>query len=138
MASDLANAGPRVGCGAVILRGSRVFLLRRARAPEAGCWGIAGGKVDPFETVPDAVRREVEEETGLTLQHIDLICVVDQIDRATGDHWVSPAYLAEAFTGEPRNCEPEKHTAIGWFELDDLPQPLTVATVTALAALRGR
>jgi ADP-ribose pyrophosphatase YjhB (NUDIX family) len=120
-----------------ILRGSSILLLRRVREPEAGCWGIPGGKVDAFEAVPNAVRREVQEETGLVVSDIELLCLVDQIDRDRGEHWVSPAYLAKAFTGEPRNCEPEKHTAIGWFELDDPPQPLTVAAVTALAALRG-
>ena len=139
MASESASVGPRVGCGIAILKGwSSILLLRRAGEPEAGCWGIPGGKVDAFETVPDAVRREVEEETGLVVSEIELLCVVDQIDRDRGEHWVAPAYLARSFTGEARICEPAKHTGLGWFDLDDLPHPLTVATVTALAALRAR
>ena len=132
------SAVPRVGCGAVILRGSTILLLRRVNAPEAGAWGIPGGKVDPFETVPDAVRREVEEETGLRLGQLELLCVVDQIDRREREHWVAPAYLSVTFTGEARIREPAKHSGLEWFGLDALPQPLTTPTVVALAALRAR
>ena len=61
-----ADAGlPRVGCGAAIVRNGRILLVRRKRMPEADHWGLPGGKVDPFETVPAAVVREVREELGI-------------------------------------------------------------------------
>ena len=129
---------PRVGAGAVILKGGAILLLQRATDPEAGAWGIPGGKVDPFETVPDAVRREIEEETALRLGALELLCVTDMIDRDAGYHWVAPAYLALAFEGEPRICEPAKHSGLGWFDLDALPAPLTAPTLGALDALRAR
>jgi 8-oxo-dGTP diphosphatase len=139
MAADpIGGPEPRVGCGAVILQDDAILLLRRVRPPEADCWGIPGGKVHPYEPVPDAVRREIEEETGLRLGALDLLCVVDQIDRVEGAHWVAPAYLALAFEGEPRNCEPDKHSGIGWFSLNALPQRLTTPTRVALEALRAR
>ena len=53
------------------------------------------------------------------------------------EHWVAPVFLAEAFVGEPANLEPDKHTDLGWFALDALPSPLTVAAQTAARALRG-
>jgi 8-oxo-dGTP diphosphatase len=128
---------PRVGCGAAILRDGKLLLIKRAKPPEAGCWGLPGGKVDPFEAVQAAVRREIAEELGLELVGERLLCVVDQIDRDGGDHWVSPVFLAEAFAGEPANLEPEKHTALGWFALDALPSPLTVSAQTAVQVLRA-
>lgn len=136
--SDGAETWPRVGGGALIRRGAAILLLRRATEPEAACWGIPGGKVDPFEPVADAVRREVEEETGLRLGEMTLLCVSDLIDREAGYHWVAPAYLAEAFEGEATLREPTKHSGIGWFALDALPQPLTAPTLAALAALKAR
>jgi ADP-ribose pyrophosphatase YjhB (NUDIX family) len=129
---------PRVGAGAVILRNNAILLQQRATEPEAGAWGIPGGKVDPFEPVPDAVRREVEEETGLRLGAMELLCVSDLIDRQAGYHWVAPGYLALAFEGEPELREPTKHSGLGWFHLDALPTPLTAPTVAALEALRAR
>jgi len=129
---------PRVGAGAVILRDGAILLLRRATAPEAGAWGIPGGKVDPFEPVPDAVRREVEEETGLRLGPLELLSVCDMIDRQAGYHWVAPGYLALSFEGEPVIREPNKHSGLGWFDLLALPAPLTQPTLAALEALRTR
>ena len=127
--------GPRVGCGAVILDGDSILLMRRLTEPEAGCWGLAGGKVDPFETVPAAMRREVGEELGLVVRRETLLCVVDQIDRASNEHWVAPVYLIEAFEGSPAVQEPAKHAALGWFPLNAIPTPATIATTTAVAAL---
>ncbi|BCW88995.1 CTP pyrophosphohydrolase [Alphaproteobacteria bacterium SO-S41] len=126
---------PRVGCGAAIVRDGRILLLRRVKAPEAGCWSLAGGKVDFGEPWRDAVVREVEEEVGIRLTETRLLCVVDLT--ADGQHWVSPVLLATAFEGEPRNVEPEKHSAMGWFALDALPSPLASAVVQAVAALKG-
>ena len=130
-------AGPRVGCGAFILREGKLLLIQRRRAPEQGCWGLPGGKVDPYERVADAVRREVLEELGVVIRVGDILCVVDQIDLEARTHWVAPTYYAEIEAGEPSVQEPQAHAACGWFALDALPSPLTVATETALRALGG-
>jgi len=132
------NEQPRLGCGAAIVQGGRLLLVRRLREPEAGCWGLPGGKVDWLEPVEQAVRREIEEELAIRLASLSLLCVVDQIDAQRGEHWLAPVYLAEAFEGEVRNVEPEKHSDVGWFALDSLPKPITVATRRALPALIER
>ena len=130
------KAQPRLGCGAAILRDGRLLLMQRLRPPEALHWGLPGGKVDWFEPVAVAVAREVEEELAIRLRDLRLLCVVDQIDRAASEHWVAPVYTTSAFEGEPRLVEPDKAAALGWFALDRLTAPLTIATVTAVAALR--
>jgi len=94
--------------------------------------------VDWLEPVEQAVRREVEEELAIRLTSLSLLCVVDQIDAQRGEHWLAPVYLADTFDGEVRNVEPEKHSDIGWFALDDLPEPLTIATRRAACALNER
>ena len=129
---------PRLGCGAALVRDGEILLLRRLRDPEAGCWGLPGGKVDWLEPVEQAVTREIQEELDVRLGELSLLCVVDQIDPAQGQHWVAPVYLAAGFVGEPRIVEPEKHAGLGWFALSSPPAPLTAATVAALAALRLR
>lgn len=125
---------PAVGCGAFIVRDGCLLLIRRVRAPEAGCWGLPGGKVDMFETAAHAAMREVREEVGLELEAGPLLCLVDQIDRVAGTHWVAPVYTVATVHGEPHLCEPHKHDGLGWFALDALPQPLTVATQVAVQA----
>ena len=128
---------PRVGCGAAIVVGGRVLLVKRLREPEAGCWGLPGGKIDLFEPLRDATEREIFEELGIGIEAITLLCVVDHIDRAGGEHWLAPVFLVTTFTGEPVNAEPDKHGEIGWFEIDAPPRPLTRAAETALQALAG-
>lgn len=125
---------PRVGCGVAIVRDGALLLIRRGRPPEAGCWSLPGGKVDPGEPTEAAARREIAEELGLALGALDLLCVVDLI--LPDQHWISPTYLARAVDGEPAILEPEKHTGLGWFPLDALPTPLASSAVAAAQALR--
>ncbi len=134
----MAQSEPRVGCGAAILRDGRLLLVQRRRDPEAGHWGLPGGKVDLFETMAAATEREIFEELGLTITARDLLCLTDQIDEARGTHWVAPVYLVTDAIGEPVVREPEALAASGWFALDALPQPLTASTVAALTALQAR
>ena len=58
-ARRVSASAPGVGCGAAILREGRLLLVKRRKAPEAGCWSLPGGKVDFLERVEDAVRREI-------------------------------------------------------------------------------
>lgn len=127
---------PRVGCGAVLLKQGCLLLVHRKRDPERNHWGLPGGKVDPFETVPHAVIREIWEETGIHITELSLLCVVDQIDTEQNTHWVAPVYIAQNFEGDAIAKEPEALAGIGWFPLQQLPDCLTIATQTALTALR--
>lgn len=130
---------PGVGCGLVIQGADgRVLLYRRVRPPEAGFWNIVGGKVDLMERSSDAARREAEEETGLTIGGADFLCLSEEILPADGQHWISLIYLACDVRGEPRLTEPDKLSDMGWFALDDLPQPLSVFATRAFAALAAR
>lgn len=126
---------PKVGCGAVIMREGKLLLVQRLTEPEAGCWGLPGGKVDPFEPLAEAVRREIQEELGIVIEDAALLCLVELIDRAGGEHWVAPVYRVGRFSGEPENREPTKHAAFGWFTLDALPAELTIAARNAATAL---
>ena len=130
-----ATAVPRLGVGAFILDDyDRLLLVQRRREPEAGHWGLPGGKVDFGETVEAAVAREIEEELGIAIRLEGLLCLVDQIDLAAGTHWVAPVWRAVIASGTPSNRDPAALAAIGWHALDALPAPLTLATRVALEA----
>ncbi|MFL5017315.1 MAG: NUDIX domain-containing protein [Rhizobium sp.] len=126
---------PGFGVGLVILRGAKILLYKRLRAPEAGYWNIVGGKVDHMEPAEQAARREAEEETGLVIGRIERLGMTEQIMDVDRQHWISLLYVTRDIEGEPQLTEPDKLSDFGWFPLTDLPEPLSAFTKAAIAAL---
>jgi 8-oxo-dGTP diphosphatase len=122
----------RVVVAAAILDDARrVLACRRSRPPElAGQWEFPGGKVEPGETEPAALRRECREELGIE------ITVGDAVGEAVLPRpgWVLRVSLVRILTGEPAATE---HDALRWLsaaELYDVPWlPADLPIVDALA-----
>lgn len=127
---------PGVGVGLAILRDGELLLYKRMRPPEVGYWNIVGGKVDVLEPAELAAKREAEEETGLSIGKIEFVSVTEQIVTADRQHWVSLLYKTDDVTGEAKLTEPDKLSDFGWFDLDDLPEPLSAFTKAILPFLR--
>ena len=92
------TTGPTVAIAGIVFDDDgRVLLIRRASAPGVGLWTVPGGKLEPGETLAQAVAREVREETGLVAEIGPLVCVVERI--AEGYHYVILDYLARVVGG---------------------------------------
>ncbi|MFN0169574.1 MAG: NUDIX hydrolase [Bryobacteraceae bacterium] len=94
---------PVLGVGAVIVDGDSVLLVERGREPLKGYWSLPGGVVETGETLDEAVRREVREETGL---EVDLLGVVEIFERIMRDadgraeyHYVLVDYVCRVSGG---------------------------------------
>ena len=72
---------PAVGVGAVIVRDGRALIVRRGHEPRKGEWSLPGGLVHLGESLADAARREVREETGLEVELGPIIETFDRIHR---------------------------------------------------------
>ena len=70
---------PFVGVGVVVWRDGKVLLVKRGQAPRRGHWSIPGGGQELGETLQEAACREVKEETGINIEVMGLIDVVDSI-----------------------------------------------------------
>jgi len=72
---------PIAGVGVVVLRDNQVLMIRRGREPRIGQWSIPGGKQELGETWQETAVREVLEETGVEIDVIGIVDVVDAIVR---------------------------------------------------------
>lgn len=72
---------PIVGVGAVVVDAGRVLLVQRGREPLKGKWSLPGGMLELGESLHEGVVREVEEETGLQVEPLELLELLDRIVR---------------------------------------------------------
>lgn len=125
---------PFVGVGVVVWRDDEVLLIRRAKPPRQGQWSLPGGAQNLGETVFDAARREVLEETGLTIDILGLVDVVDSIQRDdTGRvryHYTLVDVFAAWRAGEA--TADDDAAEVAWVGLDALP-PLWSETERIIA-----
>ena len=93
---------PLVGVGGVVVHENRVLLVQRGTEPLKGQWSIPGGLIDVGETLREAVMREVREETGLDVEPVELVELLDRIHREDGRvrfHYVIADYLCRVVGG---------------------------------------
>jgi len=94
----MANRGPKLAVDCVILVDGKVLLIHRRNPPHG--WALPGGFVEYGETVEDAVRREMKEETGLELQDLRQFRVYSDPARDPRGHVVSVVFTARG-VGKP-------------------------------------
>ena len=115
----------RVGCSALLFdeRRERVFLTQRA---DNGMWCLPGGRVDPGESVEEAVLRELWEETGLRGRVTRFLGVYSDPNRlviypdGNKAHIVALSFEVEVLGGEAGLSN--ETTAFGFFSLQDAAQ----------------
>lgn len=93
---------PVPAVAAIILRDDQILLIKRGAEPGYGKWSVPGGSVEIGETLEEAVKREVLEETGLRIRVGKLAGLTDLIVKHEGDiqfHYVIIDYFAIAEEG---------------------------------------
>ena len=88
----------------MIVRDGKALIIKRAHEPRKGEWSLPGGLIDLGESLTDAVRREIKEETGLDVELGRIIETFDRIHR-DGDgriryHFVIVDYVCWPMEGE--------------------------------------
>jgi ADP-ribose pyrophosphatase YjhB (NUDIX family) len=132
-------SAPLVGVGAVVVEAGRVLLVRRGHEPMKGHWSLPGGLVELGESLTDGVIREVREETGLTVEPVELVEVLDRIHRE-GErvqyHYVIADYLCRVVGGALEAASDAD--AVRWVERTEwnshsalLLDPVTVRVIEA-------
>lgn len=100
----------------------RVLLIRRKHAPFAGMWAIPGGFVDMDESLEDAARRELREETGVASKRLEQLATFGDPGRDPRGRTISVVYFTrvDAAKVQPRGADDAKEAA--WHDLARLPK----------------
>jgi len=140
------DRSPQPGVGVVALRGDEVLLVRRRRAPAAGCWRFPGGLIEWGESSREAAAREVHEETGLRLRIRDVVDVFDVLPLSPGDragvHYVVVDFLAEPEDPAAEPVAGDDAEEARWVPLGDLegyaPSEAMLRILGRALAMRAR
>src|SRR3954449_10290961 len=95
---------PQIAVSGAIFRGDKILLVRRARSPAKGFYSLPGGRVEFGESLHTALRREVDEETGLKIEIIGLAGwreVLPGTGGGGGGHYLIMSFAARWSAGEP-------------------------------------
>ncbi|MGN6571404.1 MAG: NUDIX hydrolase [Pseudolabrys sp.] len=142
MADDrLHPQRPFLAVSAAILRGGKVLVVRRAKKPALGVYTLPGGVVEAGETLEEAVRREVREETALDIAPVTLAghreVIIRDAQGRTERHFVILCFASRWLSGEPQlNEELDEARWIDPAELSGLKTTEGLAEIVAAAAAR--
>lgn len=98
-------AHPVVGVGAVVVRGDRALIIKRGHEPRKGEWSLPGGIVELGESLIEAAKREVKEETGLDVEPGAIVETFDRVHRDSDGriryHFVIVDFICVSALGDP-------------------------------------
>jgi 8-oxo-dGTP diphosphatase len=129
------HANPAPTASALLLdQEGRVLLARRANDPGAGKWDLLGGFVHEGEGALEALRRELREETGLTVEPEEFVGVYPDRYGDEGLYTFNLYWTARATGGELRLDD--ELAEVAWFAPDRIPPPEEFAFANVVEALR--
>lgn len=120
-------------------KGEIALLLRTGDRWMSGHYGLPAGKVEIDESFTACAIRESKEEVGVTVRPEDLEHLVTEhryeADPA-GNNWVDIFFEVKKWEGELVNAEPEAHSELAWFSLENLPENMVPNVRAVLEGLR--
>src|SRR4051812_24198774 len=111
---------PCVCVGAIVVDDDQLLLIRRGHGPAAGEWSVPGGRVEPGETVAEAVVRELVEETGLEGACGPLVGWVERI--GDGYHFVILDFAVTLLETNPEPIAGDDAAEAEWVPLFDVAE----------------
>lgn len=113
---------PVAAVGVVVIHDARVLLVLRGKEPSRGLWAVPGGSVRLGETLMQAARREVLEETGVIVEPLHPVhafdAIVQEPQGIIAHHYVVVDVLARYVSGTPRAGDDAERAE--WVAADEL------------------
>lgn len=119
----------------------KILLIQRNLPPFEGRWALPGGFVQMDETLEEAARRELNEETGIQDLYLEQLYTFGAINRDPRERVVSVAYYALVDLRKHSLMAATDARDAAWFSVDDLPSLAfdhTEIAGVALKRLKGK
>lgn len=124
----------RVGIGVFILKEGQFLIGKRRNSHGDGTWSIPGGHLEFGESFEETARREVLEETGVSIINLRFGAVTNDYFKSENKHYVTVWMLSDYHSGEPTILEPDKFVEMVWKDFNNLPSPLFLPWVQLLSS----
>jgi 8-oxo-dGTP diphosphatase len=115
-----------------LIKNAEVLLLKK---PDNSEWTLIGGHVEDNESSKMSAVRRTAEEIGVTINKddLDLLCIMDrQLDNAYKLHVF---FQGSQWQGAIENKEPNVHSEVKWFKLNDLPANISPLASSAIESM---
>ena len=116
-----------VGAGVFVYKDGKVLLQKRK---DNGSWAQHGGAMEIGETLEDAARRELKEETGLTAGNLEFLGVFSGKELLytypNGDKvcMVVASYVCQDYSGDLL-LETDETSELKWFDINKIPENIS-------------
>lgn len=109
------SLSPKVGVQILVVKDGNVLIGKDARKGE-DLYGVPGGHWENGETLKEAAKREVLEESGIECGDIKFLCVYDFFREDKGVSYVSISYVAKFVSGDLKDNQTEGRVDWRWMD----------------------
>jgi len=101
---------------AIVVKDSKILLIKRSQGLHAEKWAFPGGNIEPGETILEALKRELKEETNLNLKKL-IRKIAEYNYKRDNENILGSSWLVEAPGSLKINSESKE---ANWFSLEEL------------------
>ena len=107
----------------ILINDNKILLMRRKDTGFAdGFYSMPAGKLEPKESVENAIIREVEEEININIKNETLKTVQVMNRNGSDRERIDYFFTVDRWSGELKNNEPNKCDDLKWFDINNLPE----------------
>ncbi len=121
---------PLLQCAASVIVENDAGQILLQQRTDNHCWGYAGGAIELKETVEEAAKRELYEETGIIADELELFSVFSgqdfyyQYPNQDEVYNIDIVFICKKYHGELK-ADPNEVEALSFFDLKTLPEPIS-------------
>lgn len=126
--------------GIILKDKNKILLVQRCNSDwMSNYWNFPGGLLEENETLAAAAAREIYEEVNATVNQTDFtlqhVLHVHKNEKNTKDI-IGFYFMAETWQGPIINKEPDKHSNVQWFNINNLPDNITEHALLAIKSIK--